>query len=224
MENSTYKRKTSNPKMAWSEERRAEFSAQCKKAHADGTWHKKSKKAVSKAISNGKKEAIKFKNRSMAQKKSWAKRKQQKEADFFSTENVSKRLNSRKGKEQEAIMNHPPTTLSENLLDKAVLPAEEEVTIEVKEELHFGEENKPAQFPQPFETWTKDQNNEFARMISVADGVLNQAEKALGVRPSLHHFLMAAIDAKLQYIVESMQESACFQYTNHGFRPEEEDE
>ena len=106
MENSTYKRKTSNPKMAWSEERRAEFSAQCKKAHADGTWHKKSKKAVSKAISNGKKEAIKFKNRSMAQKKSWAKRKQ-KEADFFSTGNVSKRLNSRRGKEPKEVPRAP---------------------------------------------------------------------------------------------------------------------
>ena len=219
MEKSTYKRKTTNPKSGWTEERRAKHSAMMRKAHAEGTWHKQSKKAIGLAISNGRKEAAKFKNRSNGQKKAW--RKRQKEENFFSSENVSKRLNKRKTKEQEAIMNHPPTTLSENLLDKAVLPAEEEVTIEVKEELHFEEENKPAQFPQPFETWTKDQNNEFARMISVADGMLNQAEKALGVRPSLHHFLMAAIDSKLQYIVESMQESACSQYTNHGFRPEE---
>lgn len=203
MENSTYKRKTSNPKMAWSEERRAEFSAQCKKAHADGTWHKKSKKAVSKAISNGKKEAIKFKNRSMAQKKSWAKRKQQKEADFFSAENISKRLNSRKGKEQEAIMNHPPTTLSENLLDKAVLPAEEEVTIEVKEKKTPDLPSR-VMFPQPYEKWDKEQFGEFASAISCASGVLEQAEKALGVRPTLHSFLLSAINDRLNFIYETM--------------------
>ena len=203
MENSTYKRKTSNPKMAWSEERRAKFSAQCKKAHADGTWHKKSKKAVSKAISNGKKEAIKFKNRSMAQKKSWAKRKQQKEADFFSAENISKRLNSRRGKEQEAIMNHPPTTLSENLLDKAVLPVEEEKTIKVKEKKTPDLPSR-AVFPQPYETWGKEQFGEFASAIACASGVLEQAEKALGVRPTLHSFLLSAINDRLNFIYETM--------------------
>ena len=65
----TYVRKTDNPNMGWSDERRAKYSAQCKEAHANGTRYKKSKKAVGLAISNGKKEAIKRKNRSEGQKR-----------------------------------------------------------------------------------------------------------------------------------------------------------
>ena len=65
----TYVRKTDNPNMGWSDERRAKYSAQCKVARANGTWHKKSKKAVGLAISNGKREAIKRKNRSEGQKR-----------------------------------------------------------------------------------------------------------------------------------------------------------
>ena len=62
-----YVRKTGNPKMGWSDERRAKYSKQCKEAHANGTRHKISKKAVSLAISNGKKDAVKRKNRSEGQ-------------------------------------------------------------------------------------------------------------------------------------------------------------
>ena len=65
----TYVRKTDNPNMGWADERRAKYSAQCKDAHATGTRYKKSKKAVGLAISNGKKEAIKRKNRSEGQKR-----------------------------------------------------------------------------------------------------------------------------------------------------------
>ncbi len=65
----SYVRKTDNPNMGWSDERRAKYSAQCKEAHANGTRYKKSKKAVGLAISNGKKEAIKRKNRSEGQKR-----------------------------------------------------------------------------------------------------------------------------------------------------------
>ena len=65
----TYVRKTDNPNMGWSDERRTKYSAQCKEAHANGTRYKKSKKAVGLAISNGKKEAIKRKNRSEGQKR-----------------------------------------------------------------------------------------------------------------------------------------------------------
>ena len=65
----SYVRKTDNPNMGWSDERRAKYSAQCKVARSNGTWHKKSKKAVGLAISNGKKEAIKRKNRSEGQKR-----------------------------------------------------------------------------------------------------------------------------------------------------------
>ena len=122
MGKSTYTRKTTNPNMAWSEERKAKYSAQCREAHANGTRYKKSKKAVSRAISNGKKEALKFKNRSEAMKKSWRKRKRLSERNEFNN----------------AIMNHAPTTLSENLLDKAVLPevlnGVAEVALDIKEE------------------------------------------------------------------------------------------
>ncbi len=65
----SYVRKTDNPNMGWSDERRAKYSAQCKEAHANGTRYKKSKKAVGLAISNGRKEAIKRKNRSEGQKR-----------------------------------------------------------------------------------------------------------------------------------------------------------
>ena len=101
-----YKRKTDNPKMGWSDERRAKYSKQCKEAHADGTWHKKSKKAVGKAISKGKLDAVKRRNRSEGQKKRHA---------------VAK-----------AVQNYPATTFSENLLDSASLP-DEDVVIKPKE-------------------------------------------------------------------------------------------
>lgn len=65
----SYVRKTANPNMGWSIERRAKYSKQCKEAHANGTRHKISKKAVSLAISKGKKEAVKRKNRSEGQKR-----------------------------------------------------------------------------------------------------------------------------------------------------------
>jgi hypothetical protein len=65
----SYVRKTDNPNMGWSDERRAKYSAQCKVAHANGTRYKKSKKAVGLAISNGKREAIKRRNRSEGQKR-----------------------------------------------------------------------------------------------------------------------------------------------------------
>jgi len=65
----SYVRKTDNPNMGWSDERRAKYSAQCKEARKNGTWHKQSKKAVGLAISNGKKEAVKRKNRSEGQKR-----------------------------------------------------------------------------------------------------------------------------------------------------------
>jgi len=35
----SYVRKTDNPNMGWSDERRAKYSAQCKEAHANGTRH-----------------------------------------------------------------------------------------------------------------------------------------------------------------------------------------
>jgi len=92
----SYKRKTDNPNMGWSDERRAKYSKQCKESHADGTWHKKSKKAVGKAISKGKLDAVKRRNRSEGQRRRHA--------------------------QAKAIEHYPATTFSENLLDSASLP------------------------------------------------------------------------------------------------------
>ena len=101
-----YKRKTDNPNMGWSDERRAKYSKQCKEAHANGTWHKKSKKSVGKAISKGKLDAVKRRNRSEGQRRRHA--------------------------QAKAIENYPATTFSENLLDSAPLP-EKDVVIKPKE-------------------------------------------------------------------------------------------
>ena len=101
-----YKRKTDNPNMGWSDERRAKYSKQCKEAHADGTWHKQSKKAVGKAISKGRLDAVKRRNRSEGQKRRHA--------------------------QAKAIEHYPATTFSENLLDSASLP-DEDVVVKPKE-------------------------------------------------------------------------------------------
>ena len=58
----SYIRKTTNPRRCWSEERKAERSAHCKEAHANGTWYKKSKKVRGSLISDGRKEAKKDQN------------------------------------------------------------------------------------------------------------------------------------------------------------------
>ena len=106
MGKSYYKRKTDNPNMGWSDERRAKYSKKCKEAHADGTWHKKSKKAVGKAISKGKLDAVKRRNRSNGQKRRTA--------------------------QAQALEHYPATTFSENLLDSVPLP-EKDVVIKPKE-------------------------------------------------------------------------------------------
>ena len=155
MGKSTYTRKTTNPKMEWSEERKAKWSAQCKEAHANKTWYKKSKKAVGLAISNGKKEAVKFKNRSKAMKKSWRRR------------------------QQKAILSHPPATLSENLLDSAVLPEKEKVNIKPKPKADMPALDIPI------------------ASIEKIEAFFDLVEEELGVRPSLQEFINNAIDEKL---------------------------
>ena len=155
MGKSTYTRKTTNPKMDWSEERKAKWSAQCKEAHANKTWYKQSKKAVGLAISNGKKEAVKFKNRSKAMKKSWRKR------------------------QQKAILSHPSATLSENLLDSAVLPEKEKVIIKPKPKAGVPALDIPI------------------TSIEKIEAFFDLVEEELGVRPSLQEFINNAIDEKL---------------------------
>jgi hypothetical protein len=195
----TYTRKTDNPKAAWSEERKAKASAKQKQMIADGTWFKMSKKQRSKNISKGLRDAAKRRNRSNGQlKRHW-----KKEADkFFSATEVNKRLNERKGEEQKAVMSQAPTTLSEDLLEKAVLP--EKVlngVAEVASDIKKGKDKKgKVSFPEPYEVWDNDQKKEFAEMISMVSHVLDQVELAFGGRPSLHTLIMTALDARLKKI------------------------
>ena len=198
MGKSAYTRKTTNPKMDWSEERKAKWSAQCKEAHANKTWYKKSKKAVGLAISNGKKEALKFKNRSEAMKKSWRKRKRLSERNEFNN----------------AIMNHAPTTPSENLLDKAVLPEGEDdsvnqmihrtnVDAEVASDIKEEEEKVSHNFPEPYETWDKKQTDEFAVHLAMAHTLLYNIDLLFGVKPTLHSFIISAIREKFDRVTET---------------------
>ena len=184
MESSAYKRKTTNPKMGWSDERREEFSAKMKKAHADGTWNKKSKKAIGKAISEGRKRWVKFNNRSEAMKKSWKKRK----ANFFSPDNINKRLVQRAAS--------PVIEPKSKVLDE-VLAGVAEVASKVEEGERFS-------FPEPYESWSEEQKREFAEMISLVSHFLDQVELAFGGRPSLHTLLMTAVDEKLKKIFSQL--------------------
>ena len=94
----SYVRKTDNPNMGWSEERKAAWSERVRKAHADGTWNKMSKKKIGQNISKGRKAANKKRSLSNARKRGWE----------------TRRSNGNGGKSTEikAILNHPPTTLS----------------------------------------------------------------------------------------------------------------
>ena len=68
---STYKRKTNNPKLAWSPERKAAWSKHIREQQAKGLWNKKSKRKIGLAISKGRKAANKKKRLSIARKNGW---------------------------------------------------------------------------------------------------------------------------------------------------------
>ena len=93
----TYKRKTNNPKLAWSSERREAWSQRIREDQSNGKWFKKSKKKIGQAISEGRKAASKRRNLSLARKKGWEKRRQ-----------------NGNGISTKTILNHPPTSLSNN--------------------------------------------------------------------------------------------------------------
>ena len=67
----TYKRKTNNPKLAWSPERKAAWSKHIREQQAKGLWNKKSKRKIGLAISKGRKAANKKKRLSIARKNGW---------------------------------------------------------------------------------------------------------------------------------------------------------
>ena len=98
---------------------------------------------------------MKFQNRSEAMKKSWRRR------------------------QQTAILSHPPATLSENLLDSAVLPAEKRVNIKPKPKSDL------LAFDLPIKS------------IEKIEAFFDLIEEELGVRPSLQEFINNAIDEKL---------------------------
>ena len=167
MEKSPYKRKTNSPKMGWSDERRAKFSAKCRESHANNTWFKKSKKVVGRNISNGLKNAAKFRNRSEAMKKSWERRRAAK-----------------------SIMNHAPTTLSENLLDSAPLPLKE-----VQEFIPEKIESKPE---------VSDTEILPILMLKRIENLFDMIEKNFGIQPDLNAFIINAVDDKMSEIEESL--------------------
>ena len=163
LEKSLYKRKTDNPKTGWSDERRAKFSEKCKEAHANNTWFKKSKKIVGRNISNGLKNAAKFRNRSEAMKKSWERRKAAK-----------------------SIINHPPTTLSENLLDKAPLPVSEKINIK----------------PEVIDTGGKIEFEGIIPALTLKriEAIFDIVENNFGIRPELNDFIADAINDKISKV------------------------
>ena len=88
----TYKRKTNNPKLAWSPERKAAWSAHIREQQAKGTWNKKSKRKVGLAISKGKKAANKKKKLSIARKNGWETRRANGNCDTPKTNPTEKDL------------------------------------------------------------------------------------------------------------------------------------
>ena len=90
---STYKRKTNNPKLAWSPERRAAWSKHIREQQAKGLWNKKSKRKIGLAISKGRKAANKKKRLSIARKNGWKTRRANGNCDTPKITSVEKDLN-----------------------------------------------------------------------------------------------------------------------------------
>ena len=88
----TYKRKTNNPKLAWSPERRAAWSKHIREQQAKGGWNKKSKRKIGLAISKGRKAANKKKRLSIARKNGWETRRANGNCDTPKTNPTEKDL------------------------------------------------------------------------------------------------------------------------------------
>ena len=89
---STYKRKTDNPKLAWSPERRAAWSKHIREQQAKGLWNKKSKRKIGLAISKGRKAANKKKRLSIARKNGWETRRANGNCNTPETTSTGKKL------------------------------------------------------------------------------------------------------------------------------------
>ena len=109
-----YKRKTTNPNMGWSEERKAAWSARIRDEMARGIWRKKSKKAISKAISNGRLAANRKKRLSEARKNGWeTRRKNENGTTKLPLANVtpSNSLDTAVGKDLQEFLNKVESVL-----------------------------------------------------------------------------------------------------------------
>ena len=176
----TYVRKTENPKMGWSAERRAKFSETCKTAHANNTWHKKSKKAVSEAISNGLKAATKYRNRSNGQKR----RHQNDQANI-------KRLQQERVAEKLLVEGLQDTV---PILTQGAEEADRYCTNwdKINAELREGSDR-----PAPVEISKK-------HMDFIME-LFDKIEAVFGIRPDVNEFVGSAIESKLQSVKDKLR-------------------
>lgn len=213
----TYVRVTENPNMGWSDERKAKFSKDCRNAHADGTWHKKSKKAVSEAISNGLKAATKYRNRSNGQKL----RQQQARAVLHDPKILQvivkekiekinqddqanmKRLKQEREDEKdfekmrEAVNMMPQLTdlpSTEKILTQGVEEADRYCTNweKINSEIREGSDRPPPV--------------EISKMhMDFIMELFDKIEAVFGVRPDVNEFVGSAIEGKLQSVKDKLR-------------------
>ena len=176
----TYVRITDNPNMGWSDERKAKFSETCKNAHANNTWHKKSKKAVSEAISNGLKAATKYRNRSNGQKR----RHQNDQANI-------KRLQQERVAEKLLVEGLQDTV---PILTQGAEDAEKYCTNwdKINAELREGSDR-----PAPIEISKK-------HMDFIME-LFDKIEAVFGIRPDVNEFVGSAIESKLQSVKDKLR-------------------
>ena len=193
----TYVRVTKNPNMGWSDERKAKFSETCKNAHANNTWHKKSKKAVSEAISNGLKAATKYRNRSNGQKR-------RHQNDQVNIERLRTEINltddHKKGitiQQREAVDSMPQLTdlpNTEKILVQGVEDADRYCTNweKINSEIREGSDR-----PAPVEISKK-------HMDFIME-LFDKIEAVFGVRPDVNEFVGSAIEGKLQSVKDKLR-------------------
>ena len=184
----TYVRVTENPNMGWSDERKAKFSETCKNAHANNTWHKKSKKAVSEAISNGLKAATKYRNRSNGQKR----RHQNDQADI-------KRLKEKRP-EPAVIMTMEEKAFVEGVQDTVPVltqGAEEADRYCTNWEKINSEIREGSDRPAPVEI--SKMHMDFIMEL------FDKIEAVFGVRPDVNEFVGSAIESKLQSVKDKLR-------------------
>ena len=190
----TYVRVTENPNMGWSDERKAKFSKDCRNAHADGTWHKKSKKAVSEAISNGLKAATKYRNRSNGQKL----RQQQARAVLHDPKIlqviVKEKIEKINQDDQANMRKLKQERIAEKILTQGAEEADRYCTNweKINSEMHEGSDR-----PAPV-TISKVQ-------MDFIMALFDKIEVVFGIRPDVDEFVGSAIEDKLQSVKDKLR-------------------